>query len=172
MLTTSRARVCDRQKTLHAVTFPLCNSAHLKSRASFKTRARCFFFFLSINSFILLTNNTNLLTISIFHPKLTVLEKGAQQLKDLYPIEVLKIDIKFLSKKELCVSKIIDLELIKNSTKKSSSKRNTLSESSSCDFKKKKQDNTHHDSNSQQETTTDKGQDSNSQLETGDSNGV
>lgn len=71
-----------------------------------------------------------------------VLEKGEQQLKDLYPPEQLRIDIRSMSKKELGASKIIDPELIKNSIKKSSSKRNTLSESSSCDFKKKKQDNT------------------------------
>jgi hypothetical protein len=72
----------------------------------------------------------------------TVLEKGEQQLKDQYPAEELRIDIRYLTKKELGLSKFIDPELIKNSTKKSSSKRNTLSESSSCDYKKKKQDNT------------------------------
>uniref|UniRef100_A0A6G1SH11 Poly(A) polymerase n=1 Tax=Aceria tosichella TaxID=561515 RepID=A0A6G1SH11_9ACAR len=74
--------------------------------------------------------------------KINILEKGEQQLKDLYPPEQLRIDIRSMSKKELGASKIIDPELIKNSIKKSSSKRNTLSESSSCDFKKKKQDNT------------------------------
>ena len=69
------------------------------------------------------------------------MNKGEEQLKEQYPAESLRIDIKFVSKKELCASNIIDPELVKNSIKKSSSKRNTPSEGSSCDFKKKKQDN-------------------------------
>lgn len=77
----------------------------------------------------------------------TVLERGEQQLKELYPPKSLSIDIKFILKKELLAANFIDPEVIINSTRKSSSKRNNL-ESSSCDFKKKKQDNnTETDSN-------------------------
>lgn len=84
------------------------------------------------------------------------LDRGEQQLRELYPIESLRIEIKYVNKKDLCSLKFIKPELIKNSTKKSSAKRNTHSESSSCDHKKKKQD--------KEEEKEDK--------ETGDSNGV
>lgn len=87
----------------------------------------------------------NLLT-SLFHLpfwsqfKCLVKDRGEQQLKDHYPVDSLRIEIKFVNKKELRSLDFIRPELIKNSTKKSSGKRNTHSESSSCDYKKKKQD--------------------------------
>lgn len=73
------------------------------------------------------------------------MDKGEQQLKDLYPKESLTVEIKFLTKKELICLNYIKPDLIKNSIKKSSTKRNNTSsihnEGSSCDYKKKKQDN-------------------------------
>lgn len=66
--------------------------------------------------------------------------QGDQQLKDLHASDALRIEIKYVTKKELITLNIIEPELIKNSTRQSSAKRNTLSDSSSCEFKKKKQD--------------------------------
>lgn len=68
------------------------------------------------------------------------MDRGEQQLKELYPIESLRIEISFVGKKDLISLDFIKPEFIKNSVKKPSSKRNTHSESSSCDHKKKKQD--------------------------------
>lgn len=75
------------------------------------------------------------------------MDRGEQQLKELYAVEALHIEIKYVSKKDLRELNYIKPELIKNSTKKSSAKRNTQSESTSCDFKKKKQDNKEIDTN-------------------------
>lgn len=75
------------------------------------------------------------------------MEKGEQQLKELYPIETLRVEIKFVSKKNLISLNYIKPELIGNSIRKSSAKRNTQSESSSCDHKRKKQDKQETDSN-------------------------
>lgn len=93
-------------------------------------------FFLPSNT----TSDVVILWCSSIHQ--TALEKGKLSIdNEKIPHSSLQIDVKFITKKDLQASNIIDPELIKNSTKKSSSKRNTLSESSSCDFKKKKQDN-------------------------------